>query len=507
MTNTSLRHAGLVLIATTAVAKLVGFLREAVIASTYGTTHTVDIYLAAMTLPAMVVTIVFHSIPNAFVPLFAERSGRSHERRQAAWLLGIMVLLSAGTWVLAKPLAGLTNAGFPPEYRMETVVVLRITAVAIALATIEALTRSRLLAHRRFLRAGLSLMWQSAVMIVAIWLFPSGGARTLAWGFVAGGAAAALWNLLPARGRTDVAMPVSDPIIPELAGVSIKYWVPLVLLADSIPQLYSVIDRHLASYLAEGSIASLQYSSLIVTMPVSICGLTLGTAILPFLSTAIQDRDMVRASDIFDKAIRWSLLAVVPVTIWMLFFADDVTRLLYQRGAFGEVSRQLTASTLLVYTLGLIPNVLMAIAAKVFYALRRWGPLLLASVLGIIAKWLLSVLWIEQGKTAGLAAAAVAGYIIGMGVLAVAIPGPLLKRWRGWAKILIGLGVVCACGSLVTVALVRLLPELSSTPLAIMRLSGGACLCLVGIWWAAPRIGLPELASIRAAIKWPLSRS
>ncbi|MBI5867707.1 MAG: hypothetical protein HZB43_05365 [candidate division Zixibacteria bacterium] len=507
MTNTSLRHAGLILIATTAVAKLVGFLREAVIASAYGTTHTVDIYLAAMTLPAMVVTIAFHSIPNAFVPLFAERSGRIHVRRQAVWLLGVMALLSAGAWVLAKPLAGLTNAGFPPEYREETVVVLRITAVAIAMATIEALTRSRLLAQRRFLRAGLSLMWQSAVMIVAIWLFPSGGARTLAWGFVAGGAAAALWNLLPARGRTDVAMPVPDPIAAESAGVSIKFWVPLVLLADSIPQLYSVIDRHLASYLAEGSIASLQYSSLIATMPVSICGLTLGTAILPFLSTAIHDRNMARASDIFDKAIRWSLLVVVPVTIWMLFFANDVTRLLYQRGAFGEASRQLTASTLFVYTMGLIPNVLMAIAAKVFYALRRWGPLLLASSLGIIAKWFLSILWVDQGGTAGLAAAAVAGYVIGMCVLAVALPGSLLARWRGWAKILIGLGVVCSCGSLVTVGLIHALPELSSALIATIRLSVGACLCFVGIWWAAPRIELVEFASIRAAIKRPSSRS
>ena len=82
-------------------------------------------------------------------------------------------------------------------------------------------------------------MWQSAVMILAVWFFPGGGARTLAWGFVAGSAAAALWNLLTANRPSPSDSSLADASAAEAVGASIGFWVPIVLLADPIPQLYS----------------------------------------------------------------------------------------------------------------------------------------------------------------------------------------------------------------------------------------------------------------------------
>jgi len=143
MTDTSLRRAGLILIAAAVFAKIVGFVREAVIAGTYGTSHTVDVYLAGMTLPAMAATIVFHSIPNAFVPLFSEAGRAANVRRQAWGVLGVMCLISACMWFLAGRVASLTSIGFSSNLRSETIVVLRITSLAVALATIEAVVASQ----------------------------------------------------------------------------------------------------------------------------------------------------------------------------------------------------------------------------------------------------------------------------------------------------------------------------------------------------------------------------
>jgi len=499
MTDTSLRRAGLILIATTVLAKIVGFLREAVIAATYGTSHTVDVYLAAMTLPAMVATIVFHSVPNAFVPLFSESHRHGQARRQAWGVLGVMCLLSACVWLLAEPIASLTNSGFPVALRSETVVVLRITAGAIALATIEALTRSRLLARRRFLRPGLSLIWQSVVMIIAVWLYPDGGPRTLAWGFVAGSAAAALWNLLPTGLFRKKSPEVSDPATRAPLQSSIGLWVPIVLLADSIPQLYGLVDRHLGSYLAEGSIAALQYANLIAVLPISICGLTLGTAIFPFLSAAIQAKDKERAGDILDKAVRWSLILVVPVMIWLVFFRQEITGLLYERGAFNQESCLLTASTLMMYALGLIPNVLMAIFAKVFYSSRRWGPVMLSAAVSVVVKCVLSLWWVERHGTTGLAAATAAGALVGACVVLGALPRSLtMDRWTLWCRYAVVLSMVALLGSLVAAGVLRLVPGLQGLAAGFVKVSVGVSSSVGLLLLGSRLLGIREIADLRA---------
>ena len=223
----------MIILASTVLAKIAGFLREAAIAAIYGTSYPVDLYLAGITLPAMAVTVAYHAVPNAFVPLFSTMSSHEQVRRQAWKLFTVACLLSCGIWWLAAPIASVTNSGFPEPLRSETVAVLRIGAATVALATAEALLRSQLLARKRFIRPGLSVLLYSAVMVIAIWLYPDGGPRTLAWGTVAGTAASALCNLTPMefiRKRTRrVSEAAAPPSLPD-SGL----WIPIVLLIDCI---------------------------------------------------------------------------------------------------------------------------------------------------------------------------------------------------------------------------------------------------------------------------------
>jgi putative peptidoglycan lipid II flippase len=315
---------------------------------------------------------------------------------------------------------------------------------------------------------------------------------------VAGSAAAALWNLLP-TGLLRKSVPlVSHAVTPAPLQSSVGLWVPIVLLADSIPQLYAIVDRHFGSYLVEGSIAALQYANLIAVLPVSICGLTLGTAMFPFLSAALQARDMERAGDIVDKAVRWSLIAVVPITVWLLFFCQEITRLLFERGAFNQESRLLTASTLMVYALGIIPNVLMAVLAKVFYSSRRWGPVILSSVLSVAVKWILSLWWVEGHGTVGLAAATAAGSLVGVVVFLSALPSEFTAgRWQSWARSALMLGAVCSVGSVAASGFVRLIPIPSHASCALVKLICGILMSAAIAYATASRLGLREVSTLK----------
>jgi putative peptidoglycan lipid II flippase len=272
-----------------------------------------------------------------------------------------------------------------------------------------------------------------------------------------------------------------------------------VLLADSIPQLYGLVDRHLGSYLAEGSIAALQYANLIAVLPISICGLTLGTAIFPFLSAAIQAKDKERAGDILDKAVRWSLILVVPVMIWLVSFRQEITGLLYERGAFNQESSLLTASTLMMYALGLIPNVLMAIFAKVFYSSRRWGPVMLSAAVSVAVKWVLSLWWVERHGTIGLAAATAAGSLVGACVVLGALPRSLtMDRWTLWCRYAVVLSMVALLGSLVAAGVLRLVPGLQGLAAGFVKVSVGVSSSVGLLLLGSRLLGIREIADLRA---------
>jgi putative peptidoglycan lipid II flippase len=498
--ESSIRLAAMVILATAVLAKVVGFMREAVIAATYGTSHVVDIYLAGITLPAMAVTIVFHFIPNAFIPFFSETNSDEQTHRQAWGVLGLACLISAGMWWLAGPLASLTNSGFPETLQSETVAVLRITAGAIALATVEALLRSRLLGRRRFVRPGLSLLLQSAMMIIAVWLYPNGGPRTLAWGFLAGTAAAALCNLSTAGLLRKRAQHVSEAAASSLRD-NFGLWVPMVLLIDTIHQLHTVIDRHLGAGLAEGSIAALQYADLIATMPISICGLALGTAVFPFLSQALQLQDPHRASEILDTCIGLSLIMTVPVMVWLMLFGQEITGLLYERGAFDQESRLLTGSTLMAYAPGIIPNALMIIIPKVFYSSRRWVPVLLSSALSVAAKGLISFWLVGQHGIFGLAAASAIASSVGAMFLLLALPSAFTTGfWRRWAQTALVLSFICIACALAAIALASLLPIQSQSVLAIVKLACAIVFTGAIVYSIANHVGLREVDILKESV-------
>ncbi len=503
MKSTSLRHAGLILIFTAVLAKCIGFLREAVIAATYGTSQTVDLYLSAATIPALAATVLYHSIPNAFVPLYSVGTPGQRARKAAWVVLAIMLLVTLAMWFFAEYLVYLTGAGFSAAVRGEAATLFRVSSVAVALATVEALSRSRLLARKQFLQPGLSSMWQSIAMIVAVVMSPTDGARTLTWGFVAGNAASAIWNLVPFRRSVaetgkDSTLPLARP---QSDGLGI--WIALVLLVDTIPQFYALIDRQFGSFLPAGSIAALQYANLVAILPQSIFSVAVGMAIFPYLSESIQSGDHARAGDILDRAFRWSMIAVVPLAVLLMVFNSDIIRLLYERGVFNAESRRMTASILFLYSLSIVPNVFMAVAAKVFYSSRRWGPILLAAVASVAIKYLLSLIWRESYGVQGIAAATTVGSVIGAAILFLALPHWVtVGKLRGWGRYIVVPGSLVLAGSLPGWFVMSHVPGAETITAAVARvvlgvLIGGLLLVLAG-----PRLGIPELAQLRlGAIK------
>lgn len=508
MTGPSVRRAGVTVIVSVIAAKAAGFLREIVVAGTYGTSHVVDVYLAAVTVPVLINSILYQALPNAFVPLFA-RTG--HNREKAPWvawaILAVMALASAALWLLAEPVARLTNTGFAKLLQAQTVFLVRIAAGSVFLSTIESLARSRLLAQKRFIQTGISSLWLSLAIIGAVTFFPEAGARSLAWGFLAGGACVAVWNLIPLGPRGSAAA-VTTPSLRDAEQVtSAGVWVIAVILLNTIAQVYGLIDRHFGSFLAEGSIAALQYASTVASQPLAICATALGTAILPYLADCIGADDRAAAASLFDRAVRWSLLGSIPAAVALVILGGPIVTVLFERGEFNAAARSVTAPLLSAYGVWILPVVLTNIIGKVFYASLRWRPITLAFGVALVIKAGLSYWWVRSYDVMGLVAATTVATAVSTLVLFAFLPGWATRGlWTGWLRLAAAttlmFAVTCGLARMIPVVLPMLSWKASALVSVVLGIGGGTGLLLL----LGPRCGIGEIVRARDAIRTVLLR-
>jgi len=376
-----LRRAGIVVIGLTIIAKGIGFVREIVVAAVYGTSVPIDLYLAALTVPAIIASVLYHSLPNALIPLFSEqRTTHSARRRVAVVLLVVMAVISLLLWVTAPWVSSLTSKGFEASRQEEVASLLRIICASVLFVTAESLVRSWLLARKRFAWSGVGMIWQSAVMIAAIAMFPDGGSRVLAWGYCLGTGASLLWSVFGLRSRAKPILAVGAETTPLHAhGLS---WVAVVLMTDSLSQFYTLIDRHYAAFLPTGAIAALQYAGTLGSAPLSIAGLALSSAIFPYLADAVSANDRGRAAQIFSRGISWALVVAVPSAVIGVMLSQPLIHVILERGAFQSSSREVTALALAVFAWGIIPSTLCVMAGRFAYARTAWRPIFTAAEIG-----------------------------------------------------------------------------------------------------------------------------
>ena len=502
MTGLSLRRAGATVIFWAAATKIVGFAREVVIAASYGTSQTVDVYLAAITMPALVGTVLRYAFPNAFVPLFAGgQSLAGQTRRHAIRLVAAMGMLTIGFWVFADPISRLTASGFSPEAQAQTVFLLRIVAVAIMLFTVEGLTRSRLEAQKRFAQAGIGPIWSSAIFILAIMLFPNGREQTLIWAFVVGIAVMAVWNILPDRhgGRGLV---FKSATVPADSVSGVGRWITIVLLISAIGMFYTVIDRYYASFLAGGSIAALQYANLLASQWVAICGGGLATAILPYLSGKVAERDWTGVSDIVDRAIRWSLIGTIPVAVAMILLSEQVVTVIFERGAFDHQSTVITARLLIVYGAWMLPGVLSLVIGKLYYAMRSWRPVLTATIIALIVKIGLSYWWVHAFGVTGLPGATAVSFGVYATIVFVVLPRWCLTGlWRRWIRYLVVLTVIFVVACLIGRGVSSWFVALPSKAGAYLALGSAGAIGVSILLLLGRRLGFVEIEGLTGRAK------
>jgi putative peptidoglycan lipid II flippase len=371
------RAASLVMVLFVA-SRLLGLLREVVIARQFGTSAEMDAYLAAFRLPDFLFYVVAGgALGSAFIPTFTgfltRRDMPGAWRLASAVINWIVLILSVlgGLAALFAPWLVQTFFGdFDPAQQALTAELMRWMLLSTVIFGVSGVVMGILNAHQHFLLPALApVMYNLSIILAALFLGPAWGVRGLTAGVVLGAAAHLLVQLpgLIQKGmKFRPVLAVRDRSLHEVG----RLMAPRVLGLAAV-QLNFVVTTILAASLAEGSITALNYGWIIMLLPQGVIALSVATALFPTLASLAAQGEQAEMRHVFTVTLRNLLFLTLPAAVGLLILAVPIVRLLLERGAFNTQSTSMTAWALGFFALGLVGHAVVEIVARAFYALKN----------------------------------------------------------------------------------------------------------------------------------------
>ncbi|MGE0450066.1 MAG: murein biosynthesis integral membrane protein MurJ [Vicinamibacterales bacterium] len=406
--------------AATLTSRILGLVREQVLAALFGAGNEMDAFLVAFRIPNLLRDLFAEgAMSAAFVPRFT-RHLTMHGRADA-WRLGNNVVnalvvitgtLVAVGYVFSRPLvtAYATSFADVPGKLELTLLLARVMLPFLTLAAIGAAVMGMLNSLRHYFVPALAPATFNVVAILfALLLTPVMPAvglppiMSVTLAVVLGGATqiAVQWPSLRREGFRYRA--VLDPRDPDLRKVLLLMGPGTIGLAATQVNLF--VTTLLATSEGVGAVSWLQYAYRIVYLPLGLFGVSIATAVLPEVSrhAALQDRAAVRRT--VSHGLALMLTVNLPATFGLIALSHDIVGLLLERGRFTAQDTAATAAALSLYAVGLVGYSTTRIASPVFYALGRNRIPVALSAISVAVNLLCSLLLVDIIGFSGLALA------------------------------------------------------------------------------------------------------
>jgi putative peptidoglycan lipid II flippase len=410
----SLLHALLTVSGMTLISRILGFVRDFVIAHAFGAGPVTDAFVVAFRLPNLLRRLFAEgAFSQAFVPLLGEyrsRRGEDETKRlvdRTATALFLTVLAVSLIGIVGAPILIYVSApGFSDDADKFalTVELTRITFPYILFMALVALSAGVLNTWGRFAVPAftpvmLNLAMIGGALFVAPWF--ARPIEALAWSVFLGGALQ-LAIQLPALKRIGM-LPRFD-LAPKDEGVRrlLKLMGPAVL-GVSVAQISLLINTIFASYLPPGSVSWLYYADRLMEFPAGLLGAALGTILLPSLTKSHATDNPGEFSALLDWGLRVTLLLTMPAALALAMLAVPLISTLFQHGVFTAADVMQTRSALVAYSVGLVGLILVKILAPGFYARQNIRTPVRIALITLTTTQVLNLVFFEWLRHAGLA--------------------------------------------------------------------------------------------------------
>src|SRR6516164_2188822 len=477
----------------TLLSRVLGFVRDVLIAAVLGTSAVADAFFVAFRVPNMFRRLFAEgAFDAAFIPLFAKRlyaegppAAQAFAGQALAGLTLVLVVFTVLAEIAMPWLMLLLAPGFASDAaKFDLAVMLaRIALSYLVFMSLVALYSGVLNAFGRFAIAALASTLLNVVLIIvllALVAFGSGQTTAgiaLAWAITASGVLQVIVVSLAAA-RIGMRVPIERPhLTPDMRRL-MTLSTPGVI-AGGMAQLTMVISTIIAT-LQDRVVSWLYYVDRIFQLPLGVIGVAIGVVLLPDLSHKLRsgDHDAVLASE--NRALEFALLLTMPAAIALFIASGPIMCVLFERGAFTAADTQATAAMLSALALGLPAYVMIKVLHPSYFAREDTKtPMIYAGVAMASTAILSFVLFLAVGAT-GIAIASMLSGWINVGLLIAT-----LKRRDGvkpdqtFRRRFAGICAASAVMGVVVFALVKLLDPWFA-PTSGLPAQGAALITLVG---------------------------
>ncbi len=416
----------------TMASRILGFVRDILIASTLGAGLVADAFFVAFKLPNFFRRLFAEGAFNAaFVPLFTSRleaDGKRAAVEFAADVMAVMLaflLLFVTALQIAMPFAMYVFApGFvdQPEKFDLSVVLTRITFPYLIFISLASLLGGVLNSLGRFAAAAATPIILNlcliASLLVGVHFVPTAG-HALAWGVAGAGIAQFLWLIAACR-REGVHFPLPRPRLTPGVRRLLRLMLPGAVGAGVV-QINLLIDIVIASLLPTGALSFLYYADRVNQLPLGVVGVAIGTALLPLLSRQLRAGEAAAARDSMNRGIEVALLFTVPGAAALMVIAEPVISVLFERGAFGPETTRATAYALMAYAVGLPAYVLVKVLGPGFFAREDTTTPVRIAIVGVAVNIALNLILMQFIAHVGIALATALASWLNAALLAIVL--------------------------------------------------------------------------------------
>ncbi|MFM2483182.1 murein biosynthesis integral membrane protein MurJ [Celerinatantimonas sp. YJH-8] len=430
-----LLKSGAIVSSMTLISRVLGLVRDVVVANLLGAGTGADVFFFANRIPNFLRRLFAEgAFAQAFIPVFTQYKQQEDDSELRALVarvsgtLGLIVTLVTLVGILASPVVAMIfGTGWfldwlhdkPGADKFELAsVLLKITFPYLWFITFTGMSGAILNSFNRFAVAAFTPVFLNvAIIAAAIFLSPhmAQPAMALAWGVFFGGLLQFsfqlpfLWRLgmlrRPRWGWHHAGVTqIRKLMIPALFGVSVS-------------QLNLLFDTFMASFLVSGSISWLYYSDRLLEFPLGLFGIAIATVILPSLSQRHVDQDPKAFRQTMDWAVRMIWLLGLPAMVGMMVLAGPMLRVLFMRGEFDQSDVSHAAASLIAYMSGLLFFMLIKVLAPGYYARQDTRTPVRYGIIAMLSNMLFNLILVLPFGYVGLAAATAFSAVINASLL------------------------------------------------------------------------------------------
>lgn len=375
----SIKKATFIMMSTILLSRLLGFVREMLVANIFGRSYVTDAFFAAFSIPdLMFYLLVGGALNSGFMPIFNSQKAKGDE--EGAWKAASTFLTVSLIFIVAFNIIGIIFAPYlmplvangiwknPTAFAL-TVKLTRIMFTAVSFTVMAGLLGGILNSYKIFSIPSMGpVLYNVGIIIGAAFLSKAFGIYGLAFGVVLG-AIANFCIMIPSFRKVGpmfrFKLDLHDPLYKKMLLL-----MGPALIGLSFSQVNLVVNQNIASMLSEGSITALRYANRIILLPLGIFASSISIAIFPTLNSLIGQNEMDKYKDTLFQGLKSILFITIPSAIGMIVLNVPIVRLLFKTGKFTEHDVSITAYALAFYSIGVIGQSAVQVVTRAYYSLQ-----------------------------------------------------------------------------------------------------------------------------------------